>query len=224
MDKAGRWELRPQRLSWTQRAQPRLSLLQRGNSAPKAGVLTREMLSTKKCLGKTDCLSPNMSHTSPLGHSTQENNVHQDLLFSHGYVCQSGYLQDTSQKIQKTPFYIAFYFYSTTSGNLTPPAPVKQSIHLQQHHCSAQPAVPAGKRIPCPSATPSLVTAHLEADGAIVVSVKGVEEKGGIRAGVCGEADSKRVCCVTPACRGTCAGHGDGDRDGHSPPCGKNCE
>lgn len=35
--------------------------------------------------------------------------------------------------------------------------------------------------------TPSLATAHLKADGAIMVSVKGIEEEGGIGAGVCRE-------------------------------------
>lgn len=99
-----------------------------------------------------------------------------------------GTYKTLARKYRKPPFSLLFHFYSTTPGNLTLPAPVKQSIHLQQQCCSAQPAVPAGKCAPCPSATPSLVTAHLEADGAIMVSVKGVEEKGGIRAGVCGEA------------------------------------
>ena len=56
-----------------------------GELSPKAAVpgpaLTRETLSIKKS-GKTDCLSPNLSHNNLLGHNTQEDNMHQDLPFS----------------------------------------------------------------------------------------------------------------------------------------------
>lgn len=44
--------------------------------------------------------------------------------------------------------------------------------------------VPEGTCPPCPTAVSSLVTAHLKADGAVMVSVEGVEEEGGICAGV----------------------------------------